>query len=1101
MSVRQKLEELVNHWADVEASERANAQLYLTELCDALDVPGPQPRGSGYEFEFPVKVVEDDGRETTKPADLFRQDHFLLEAKDIEAGKSNEALLRRAYGQARGYVTHTPGDPPPYLLVLDVARKLLIWDRWNGTYGGFTAAQRIDLTRLHERPEDVELLRDIWTDPKKRDPRAHANVVTKEIAEHLAELAASLEERGYDHEEVAKFLIRCVFTMFAEDVGLLDEEPFLRAVRDVGLDDPDEFPDAVERLWTAMDEGMEFGLRKLLRFNGHFFQERSALPLTADDLVVLKEAAEADWRYVEPSIFGTLFTRALDPEERHRLGAEFTPRSFVERLVRPTIEEPVRNRWRAVEASVFQLREKGRKKDLKEAEKQLREFHGWLRSLDILDPACGSGNFLYVSLASLKRIEGEVLQTLEDLTGEPDLILEEVDPSQFHGIEIEPWAREIAELTLWIGYHQFWQEHHGHLRPPEPVLRDTGTLECHDAVLAWDERVERPGKARPDSTPRVKHPVTGKLVPDPQASVAYWEHTNPRPTEWPEADFIIGNPPYMGDRRMRLEFGDGYVEALRSAYDRVPDGADYVMHWWHRAAEAVHRGTAIRAGVITTNTIAQKRNRAVVEEALDDGVDLVWAIADHPWVDEGSAADVRVAMTVLAPDAPKATLVTVNDEGIVTSEVRVDSLNPDLTGRIANVARASGQPLKANEGLSSAGFILIGKGFQLENEEAEELLEAHDRASEVVRPYRNGRDITQRSRDRWVIDFGMRDEQAAQEYPELYDIVRSRVKPQRDSNKKKAYRERWWRFGEPQPRLREMVERLDCYIATPETAKHRIFTFLPTRIAPDFTLRVIGSDDPYHLGVVSSRIHVIWSLAAGGRLGVGNDPRYNNTQCFNPFPFPSPETPTREAIADLAEQLDEHRWRVRRAYDSVTFTGIYNVVEKLRQGVELTETERKIHDRAACGTILGWHDELDELVAAAYGWAWPMSDDDLLASLVALHDERLEEEEAGTIRWIRPSFQQPRYAPEEPEAPELELEEEPEEDLPFEWPEEDAVGQIAAVKQILARTPGTAADISARFQGGQQILVERHLETLVLLGEARRSDDGRYHEVEEPAIV
>lgn len=1101
MSVERTLEDLAERWADADAGERSNAQLYITELCEALDVPGPQPKGSGYEFEFPVKVVEPDGTETTKPADLFRQDHFLLEAKDIEAGKSDESLLRRAYGQARGYVTHLPGDPPPYLLVLDVGRELLIWDRWNGTYGGFTAAERVDLETLHERKEDIELLQDIWTRPGRRNPRAKANAVTKEIAEHLAELASSLEDRGHDHEEVARFLIRCVFTMFAEDVGLLEGDPFLTAVRDIGMEDPEDFAPAIERLWAAMDEGKEFGLHELLRFNGHFFQDRTALPLEQEDLVVLLEAAEADWQWVEPSIFGTLFTRAIDPEERHRLGAEFTPREYVERLVRPTIEEPVRERWKAVEASVFQLRERGRKKDIKEAEKQLYDFHAWLRSLDILDPACGSGNFLYVSLAALKRIEGEALQTLEDLTGEPEMVLEEVDPSQFHGIEVEPWAREIAELTLWIGYHQFWQEHHGHVRPPEPVLRDTGTLECRDAVLAWDDRVKRPEKARPDSTPRVEHPVTGELVPDSDATVAYWEHTNPRQAEWPDVDFIIGNPPYMGDRRMREKFGDGYVEALREVYDDVPDGADYVMHWWYRAAEAVRAEDVIRAGLITTNTITQTRNRSVVEEELEQGVRLVWAVPDHPWVDESGSADVRVAMTVLAENGAQSTLITVSDEGAVVNELQVDEVNADLTGRVADVARASGQPLKANEGLSSAGFILIGKGFQLEKEEAEELIDADPGVREIVRPYRNGRDITQHSRDRWVIDFGMRDEEEAQDYPELYDIVRTRVKPQRDTNKKKAYRERWWRFGEPQPSLRKMVDGLDRYIATPETAKHRLFTFLPTRIAPDFTLRVIGSDDPFHLGVLSSRVHVIWSLAAGGRLGVGNDPRYNNTRCFDPFPFPAPDDTLRTQIGDLASQIDDHRWKVRRAHDKVTFTGIYNVVEKLRRGEELTDTDREVHDLAACSTILDWHQKLDELVARSYGWAWPLGDDEVLARLVELHDERLREEEAGTIRWLRPKYQEPRFTPEEPEAPELALEaKEAEEELPA-WPKENAVGQITAIKAALARAPGTAEEICDRFEGAEQRLVEHHLETLLLLGEASQTEDGRIHPVEEPAVL
>ena len=1100
MSVERDLAELAERWTDADAGERSNAQLYVTELCEALDVPGPQPKGSGYEFEFPVKVVEADGTETTKPADLFRQDHFLLEAKDIEKGKSDESLLRKAYGQARGYVTHLPGDPPPYLLVLDVGRELLVWDRWNGTYGGFTAAERIDLETLHECSEDIDLLRDIWTRPERRDPRALANAVTKDIAEHLAELASSLEERGHDHKEVARFLIRCVFTMFAEDVGLLEEEPFLDAVRDIGLEDPDKFVPTVERLWAAMDEGKEFGIWELLRFNGHFFRDRTALPLEQEDLVVLLEAAEADWRWVEPSIFGTLFTRALDPEERHRLGAEFTPREYVERLVRPTIEEPVRERWKAVEASVFQLRERGRKKDLKEAEKQLYDFHAWLRSLDILDPACGSGNFLYVSLAALKRIESEVLQTLEDLTGEPEMILEEVDPSQFHGIEVEPWAREIAELTLWIGYHQYWQEHHGHVRPPEPVLRDTGTLECRDAVLAWDERVERPEKARPDSTPRVKHPVTGELVPDSDATVAYWEHTNPRQAEWPDADFIMGNPPYMGRARQREEFGDGYVDALRATYDEVPKTADYVMYWWYRAAQKVAAGETIRAGLITTNSIAQSHQRQIIEDAADAGARIVWAAPDHPWTDEKGSAAVRVAMTVLERDPPQAKVVVVNDEGEVVEEHRTAALNSDLSAH-ANVTRAADEPLLANEGLSSNGFNVVGRGFVLEPEEAKKLLEDDPERAEIVRPYRNGRDLTQYSRGVYIIDFGTRSEEEAREWPALFDIVRDRVKPERDTNNRERYRKLWWQFGETRPGMREALDGLPRYIATPYVSKHRFFTFLDSSIAPDDKLRVVASDSSFHLGVLSSRIHVLWALAAGGRLGVGNDPVYNQTLCFQPFPFPDCPSELADEIGEVAEKIDGHRDGATGRDEGVTVTRMYNIVEKLRAGEELSDRQREIHQSAGCGVLRDLHDELDELVAQAYDWDWPLTDQEILERLVTLHDRRREEEEDGEIRWLRPEYQAPRFTPEELDAPEFELEEEEAEEPPPEWPKDDAVAQISAVKEALAEGPGTAADISDRFKGAEQNLVEHHLATLLLMGEARETDDGRIHPVEEPAVL
>ncbi|MEX2553888.1 MAG: type IIL restriction-modification enzyme MmeI, partial [Actinomycetota bacterium] len=328
-----RLRALSERWAAAKPAERTNAQLYLTELAEALGVERPRPSGAGYEFEYPVRVVTRDGTETVKRADLFKDGCFILEAKDEDTSASGDLLLRRAFGQAIEYAHFVPGHAPPYLMVLDVGSRLLVWDRWHGTYGGFQAARRIDLPTLHERPEDIELLQDIWERPHDRDPRRRAAAVTREIAEHLAELASSLEGRGHDPERVARFLIRVVFTLFAEDVDLLHDRPFEDLVR-LGLANPDEFADGALELWKAMDVGGRFGVRKLLRYNGHFFQTPEVVPLTRGDLAILMEAARADWAQVEPSIFGTLFTRALDREERHRLGAEFTPPAYVERLVR-----------------------------------------------------------------------------------------------------------------------------------------------------------------------------------------------------------------------------------------------------------------------------------------------------------------------------------------------------------------------------------------------------------------------------------------------------------------------------------------------------------------------------------------------------------------------------------------------------------------------------------------------------------------------------------------------------------------------------------------------------------------------------------------------
>lgn len=1092
--IQSSLRKLATEWSSAQASERANAATYLDRLCRALEVEPPRPSGTGYEFEYPVRIVAKDGTETNGRIDLYKEDHLVLEAKDYAEGRSSDVLLRKAFGQAHTYARSLPGSPPPYLMVMDVAKTLIAWDRWSGAYLGYNAGRKIDLRTLAERPDDIAFLRAVWEDPESLNPGPKAAAVTREIAERLAKLARSLEQRGHEQERVARFLIRCVFTMFAEDMGLLQDKFFQRAIEEVGFDDPDAFMESLGELWRAMDKGKHFGLRRLLKFNGHFFAKAETLPLTRDDLGILLQATKADWRFVEPSIFGTLLTRALDPEERHRLGAEYTPREFVERLVRPTVEEPVRERWTLVQAEVLQLRETRKKKDEKAALERLREFHRWLRGLRILDPACGSGNFLYVTLAILKRVEMEVFRAIEEITGHPEIKgLDEIGPEQFHGIEVKPWARELAELTLWIGYHQAWVENHGHVLPPEPVLRDTGTLEQRDAVLAWDRIEEDRERSRPDPTPRIRHPVTGDLVPDPEARLPYLVHVGARSAEWPRADFVIGNPPYMGRGRQREAFGDGYVDALRRAYPDVPDNADYVMYWWHKAAENIANGTALRAGLITTKTITQQHNREVVEKARDRGANVTWAIPDHPWVDEAGSADVRVAMTVISKDAVSV-LARVNDAGGIT-ETQVPRLNADLTAD-ADVATASSRPLLANQGLSSQGFNLVGKGFVLPPAEGQRLLSQLPDAEELVRPFFTGQDLNGRPRGLYVIDFGVRTEPEAREHPVLYDLVRDRVKPERDANNDRSARENWWRFGRNREQLREAMAGLSRYIVTVEASKHRIFSFLDRRAATTHMVVWIASDDAFVLGVLSSSVHAAWSLAAGGKLV--DRPMYTKSRSFDPFPFPDPSPRTREAIAEIAEKLNLRREEAVRRDDRVTMTGIYNVIEKLRAGDPLTKKEREIHESAACGVLRDLHDDLDRLVAEAYGWLWPLPEEEVLARLVALHDERVREEEAGLVRWLRPDYQTEKYGAGLPEIPdELELADAPEVEkvtAVIPWPK-TALDQIAALKQLSAGHAWSVEEAASRFKGARRDLVERHLETLAILGELNVAEDGRYRAV------
>ena len=641
----------------------------------------------------------------------------------------------------------------------------------------------------------------------------------------------------------------------------------------------------------------------------------TCLPLDRDQIGLLRQAARADWTLVEPAIFGTLLERALDPGERHSLGAHYTPRPYVERLVLPTVIEPLRERWANVQAAALLLATEGK---TAAALGEIDDFHHQLCQIRVLDPACGSANFLYVTLEHMKRLEGEILDFAHSIGGGQQRLEAAgltVDPHQFLGLELNPRAAAIAELVLWIGYLQWHFRTRSAGLPPSPILRDFKNIECRDAVLEHDgsELVcDENGVplSRWDGQTTKTHAITGEQVPDENARLPVLRYNNPRRANWPAADYIVGNPPFIGAATMRAALGDGYVEALRSTWSDVPESVDFVMYWWHHAAGLVNAGQVQRFGFITTNSLKQTFNRRVVQQALDGGLHLAFAIPDHPWVDSADGAAVRIAMTVgSAMKIGEGKLLTVTGEretGGEGLEVTLASRNGKLHADLrvgADVADA--KALRSNGNLSSRGFMLFGAGFIVTPDEAAKL-----EADSPIKNYRNGRDLTDRPRGVKVIDlFGLTAEDTRSRYPATYQWVFERVKPERDQNRDKAISEKWWLFGRTRSEFRPALAGLPRYIATVETAKHRVFQFLDADIAPDNKLICIALDDAYPLGVLSSAVHGAWALAAGSHLGVGNDPVYVKTRCFETFPFPDASPEQQARIRDLAEQLDAHRKR------------------------------------------------------------------------------------------------------------------------------------------------------------------------------------------------
>ena len=897
-----QLEAFITRWGDGGGTERANYQLFLTELCAMLGLPQPDPAGddteqNSYVFERRVDIHKPDGTSARGYIDLYKRDCFVLEAK--QTGKAldtdgwDKAMLK-AQNQADQYVRALPAGEgrPPFIVVTDVGRSLELYaefSRSGGTYVPFPdpGHHRIQLTDLR-RHEIQERLRRLWTKPESLDPSKHAARVTRAVSSRLAELAKSLEQDGYEVERVAHFLKRCLFTMFSEDVGLLPPGSFTQLL-EMQRKNPEHFTDALRALWESMNTGGYSPLlnTKIRQFNGGLFRGVDPIPLNSDQIGLLWEAAKADWRYVEPAIFGTLLERALDPRERHKLGAHYTPREYVERLVMPTLIDPLREQWQTTQVATETWLQQG-KQDKALAE--LRDFHHQLCETRVLDPACGSGNFLYVALEHMKRLEGEVLNLIRDLSaGQTSFETEglTVDPHQFLGLEINPRAAAIAEIVLWIGYLQWHHRIHGKLDIPDPVLRDFRNIQHKDALIEYDSREpELDENGDPvtiwDGIAMKISPTTGELIRDEAGRATVYRYHNPRMTEWPETDYIVGNPPFIGASTMRRSLGDGYVDAVRQVFKGiVPDSADFVMYWWHTAAEKVRQGHARRFGFITTNSLRQTFNRRVLEPHLDDAkkpLSLAFAVPDHPWVDVNDGAAVRIAMTVGVAGKQLGRLrqVTkeISSEDREAREVQLNQRDGKILADLTVGADVVGaEALQANSGISAMGVKLHGSGFIVTQSEAAELglgkiagLEA------IIRDYRNGRDLTQKPRGVKVIDlFGLTVDQTRDQHPSVYQWVKERVKPERDTNRNKEIKANWWLHGRPRPEWRDHARGLSRYITTVETTKHRLFTFLDRAILPDNMLVNIAVDNPAVLGVLSSRVHVAWALAAGGRLGMGVD--------------------------------------------------------------------------------------------------------------------------------------------------------------------------------------------------------------------------------------
>jgi len=967
--------EFIKKWRNVELKERTASQSHFNDLCRLLGIDDPVTADQkGEWFTFEKGASKTSGGEGW--ADVWRKDSFAWEYK----GK--RANLDKAFDQLLQYAIAL--ENPPLLIVSDMD-VIRIHTNWTNTVQNVHTIQLEDLTEAANR----DLLRNAFLDPEKLKPTKTRQLVTEEAAQNFANMAQRLRERGHDPQEVAHFINRLVFCMFAEDVDLLPNKMFERMIK-TARPKPDTFAVHAKALFGAMKTGGLVGFETVEWFNGGLFDSDDVLPLEWEDLDDLILAATPDWSDIDPSILGTLFERGLDPAKRSQLGAHYTDRDKIMQIVNPVIVEPLLAEWAEVKVQIENIldkvpkatkerllssREKGVvTRALDKAERLHRGFIERLKAFRVLDPACGSGNFLYIALLELKNIEHRVNLEAEALglpRGFPEL-----GPEVVLGIELSAYAAELARVSVWIGEIQ-WMRRNGFEAAKNPILRTLNTIENRDAVLNAD----------------------GTRA------------------EWPKADVVIGNPPFLGNKKMISELGEVYTNSLRKAFSNTPGGVDLVTYWFVQAWDQMQVDHLFRAGLVSTNSIRGGVNREVIKPIVENG-QIFEAWGDEAWTVEGAAVRVSLICFGNVQNESNARLDGVQVTRIL-SDLSANDLGHDIT---------KSKTLKANLELAFQGFK-FGGPFEISGEDARSFITAplnpnglkNDR---VVHRWFNGMDLTRRLTEKWCIDFGLTTtEQDAALFEKPFEALNRQWTDENARltvNKKPTLRKgepktlaTWWLHQRPRPELREGLKGLGRFIATPEVAKHRVFIWLDGGMLASGSVYSIAREDDTTFGILHSGFHELWALRMGTSLE--DRPRYTSSTTFETFPFPEGLTPNIPAadyaadprsieIAAAAARLNELRENWLNPADLVDRVPevVPGYPDRILPNDDVAAKELKKRTltnlyNARPAWLDHAHKALDEVVAEAYGWGddWrdgKLTEDEILARLFKLNQERAKAE-------------------------------------------------------------------------------------------------------------
>ncbi len=942
------VEDFVTKWSNAALRERANSQTHFNDLCAMLGVASPvegDPTGETYRFAQYVPVTR---QKRAGEADVWKSECFGWEYKS--EGKS----LDDAYVQLDEYRMGLRN--PPLLIVSDMNR----FEIHLNFVGVNDDPITFDLEAIRAEPgKHLHILRCAFDDPDELNPLNEPEEITKTAAKIFGNAAERLRDEGHDPGAVARFLNRLVFCCFAESVALFDSSRGRRhrPLQDVLInliDHPDDTEEMLGNLFEVMagENRTVFGSIRVRWFNGGLFDDSAPVEvfrLTGDLASDLYNATRLNWARIDPAIFGTLFERGLDPNRRAQQGQHFTNADDIMRVIEPVILQPLRREFdelksKCADASGSAVGEPpapySGSLDLASDDDaapiaMIRAFHNRLAEVRILDPACGSGNFLYVALRELKDLEQEVLAWATERYGMASL-RRRVGPDNLLGLDNDPFAVDLTRVSIWIGHIQ-WAYERGIRERPHPILGRIEQIECRDAILT----------------------EAGE------------------PAKWPDAEFVIGNPPFLGMKRMRQELPDRYVDRLRAAYADDMDGrVDLCVYWHELARRQIARGATQRAGLLATQNIRGSFSRPVLERIAESG-SIFFAYSDEEWINDGAA----VRISIVGQDDGSESKQSLD-------ETVVSHINPDLTTGSPYVASAV--ELDENAAIAFQGDIRNGP-FDLTRDQGEQMLaqplNVNGRPNaNVVLPFVNAHDLAQRPRGAYIIDFGQDiDRRDAAQYEEPWEYARAHVQPYREKLESEKLKSRWWIHESWRPGMRAAIKPLARYIATPITSKHRFYVWLDSNVVPDATVVAIARHDDSTFGVLHSRIHETWALAQAPRLGVGNDPRYTHTLCFNTFPFPWPlntpdsslsyaELHQQAAIAITAKKLND----LREA--RLNPAGVNPAILQDRTMTSLYNRRPAWLDDA--------HEALDRAVFAAYGWPTDMSDDEILKRLLKLNQVR-----------------------------------------------------------------------------------------------------------------